>query len=98
MRSRPEHTVTAEYRRRLGRGVELAFNGIYVRGLYDLDAGDNYTAIPAYFVANAKVTMEIAPWGSAYVAIANALDEDYVHRLGFPREGRSFQLGFVFGR
>jgi iron complex outermembrane receptor protein len=97
LRSRPEHTVTAEYRRRLGHGIELAFNGIYVRGLYDLDADDNYTAIPAYFVADAKFSMQIAPWGSAYVAIANALDEDYEHRLGFPREGRSMQLGLVFG-
>ena len=97
LRSRPEHTVTAEYRRRLRHGFEVAFNGIHVRGLYDLDANDAYTEIPAYFVANVKLSKKFAAWGSGYIAVANLLDEDYQHRLGFPREGRSVQVGFKFG-
>jgi iron complex outermembrane receptor protein len=97
LRSRPEHTVTAEYRRRLGHNLELAFNGIYVRGLYDLDTQDVYTEIPAYFVANMKLSMAFAAWGAGYIAVANLLDEDYQHRLGFPREGRSLQVGLTFG-
>jgi hypothetical protein len=97
LRSRPEHTVTAEYRRRLGKGFEVAFNGIYIRGLYDLDTNDVYTEIPDYFVANVKLSKMFAVWGSGYIAIANLLDEDYQHRLGFPREGRSVHVGFKFG-
>lgn len=58
---------------------------------------DVYTEIPAYFVANVKLSKELATWGSAFVAIANLLDENYQHRLGFPREGRSVNLGFAFG-
>jgi iron complex outermembrane receptor protein len=97
LRSRPEHTLTGEYRRRLGRGFELAVHGIYIRGLHDLDASDVYTEIPAYFVANLKVSKEFSGWGSAYLAIGNLLDENYQHRLGFPREGRSVEAGLTFG-
>lgn len=97
LRSRPEHTLTTEYRRRLDRGFEVAFNGIYVRGLYDLDRSDVYTEIPAYFVANVKFSKSFAAWGTGYLAVANLMDADYQHRLGFPREGRSLQLGLTFG-
>ena len=96
LRSRPRHTLTAEYRRRVGHGFELAFNGVHVRGLYDLDANDVYTEIPAYFVANIKISKTFSNRSSGYLAITNLLDEDYEHRLGFPREGRSLQVGLLF--
>jgi outer membrane cobalamin receptor len=97
LRSRPEHTLTGEYRRTLGRGFELAVHGIYIRGLYDLDLNEVYTEIPAYFVANLKLSKEFSGLGSAYLAIGNLLDENYQHRLGFPREGRSAEVGLTFG-
>lgn len=96
LRSRPKHTLTAEYRRHLSRGIELSLNSIYLKGLYDLDADDVYTEISPFFVANLKIEKSFRAYASIYVAIANLLDENYQHRLGFPREGRSVQAGLTF--
>lgn len=95
LRSRPEHTLTLEYRHAFDSGLEFALNGIYVRGLYDLDPGDVYTEIDPYFVANIKLSRPVSERSSAYLAVANLFDQDYEHRLGFPREGRSFRLGLT---
>jgi len=97
LRSRPEHTLTLEYRHAFDSGCEFSLNGIYVLGLYDLDPEDVYTEIDPYFVANLKLSRSISERSSVYVALANVFDQDYEHRLGFPREGRSFRLGLTFG-
>lgn len=97
LRSRPEHTAMAEFRYRFPRGVTLAFNGIYVSGLHDLDPGDVYTELSSYFLANVKASWAFSEHYDAYLALSNLGDVDYLQRLGDPREGRSVMLGLNFG-
>jgi len=96
LRSRPKHTLTAEYRRKFSHGMKISLNSIYVRELHDLDADDVYIEISPYFVANAKIEQSFNAHVSIHVAVANLLDENYEHRLGYPREGRSLQVGLTF--
>lgn len=96
LRSRPKHTAMLELRYRLPWEVTISFNGIYVSGLYDLDADDNYTNISSYFVGNFKASRPFAGVWEAYFSISNLFDEDYQQRLGDPREGRVLTAGLDF--
>lgn len=96
LRSRPEHTAQLELRYQFPLEVLASFNGIYVSGLYDLDEDDVYTEIDSYFVSNLKVAKTFSERLAAYVAVSNLTDESYQQRLGDPREGRIWRLGFDF--
>ena len=96
LRSRPQHTVMAEVRWLLPRGVSLFASGIYVSGLHDLDPDDAYVELPAYLVVNLKAAWAVTDRYEAYLALANVDDEDYFQRLGDPREGRSIMFGLKF--
>ncbi len=93
LRSRPENTLMAEIRYRFPYEIFLSLNGIYVSGLYDLDPDDVYTEIPAYFVANLKLSKPVFEHYELYFAVSNLGDTDYVQRIGSPREGRAFFFG-----
>ncbi|MEE4217566.1 MAG: TonB-dependent receptor [Xanthomonadales bacterium] len=96
LRSRPEHTLMAEYRYRFPRKFLFTFNAIYVTGLYDLDPEGVYTRLPSYLVGNVRLTKTFGQHAAAYLAVSNLLDEDYEHRIGNPREGRAIMLGLNF--
>jgi iron complex outermembrane receptor protein len=96
LRSRPQHTAMAEFRYRFPHKVTLAFNGIYVSGLYDLDPDDAHTELSSYFVANVKAMWAFSERYEAYLAVSNLGDTDYLQRLGDPREGRAVMLGLNF--
>jgi iron complex outermembrane receptor protein len=93
LRSRPEDTVQFELRYLFPLQFEASVNGVYVDGLHDLDDDDVYLSLDSYFVANMKVAKTFNDHVSAYLAVANLLDENYQQRLGDPREGRSVRLG-----
>jgi iron complex outermembrane receptor protein len=97
LRSRPKHTAMLELRYRSPWEMMFSANGIYVSGLHDLDADDNYTNVSSYFVGNVRASWPFADRWEAYVSISNLFDENYQHRLGDPREGRAFVLGLDFG-
>jgi outer membrane cobalamin receptor len=97
LRSRPEHTVMAEFRYRLPHDLTLVVNGIYVSGLHDLDPEDIYTELSSYFVASFKASWAFAERYEAYLAVSNLGDADYLQRMGDPREGRAVMLGLNFG-
>lgn len=96
LRSRPEHTCQVELRYRFPWQILLAMNGIYVSGLYDLDDDDVYTELDDYLVLNLKVSKVVTDRLEAYLAATNLTDEDYLQRLGDPRDGRAVRLGFQF--
>ncbi len=96
LRSRPEHTAQVELRYRFPWQILLAMNGIYVSGLYDLDDDDVHTELDSYFVLNLKVLKVVTDRLEAYLATTNLTDEDYLQRLGDPREGRAVRVGFQF--
>jgi outer membrane cobalamin receptor len=97
LRSRPKNTAIAELRYLFPGAVSVSFNGIYVSGLYDLDAENIYTRIPSYFVSSIKAAWAFSENYEAYLAISNLGDTDYLHRFGDPREGRRLMLGLNFG-
>jgi iron complex outermembrane receptor protein len=93
LRSRPKHTAQAELRYEFSRGIQTSLNGIYIDGLHDLDPEGVYTELSSYFVANARLAVPFAEHYEVYVNVSNLTDTDYQHRIGFPREGRSFVAG-----
>jgi len=97
LRSRPQHTAMAEFRYRFARNVTLAFNGIYVSGLYDLNPDGVHTELSSYFVGNIKAGWKFSKRYEAYLAVSNLGDTDYLQRFGDPREGRSVMVGLNFG-
>jgi outer membrane cobalamin receptor len=97
LRSRPKNTAIAELRYYFPGNVSVALNGIYISGLYDLDPDDIYTRLPSYFLASIKAVWTFSDHYDAYLAVSNLGDEDYLQRLGDPREGRRIMLGLNFG-
>jgi len=97
IRSRPQNTAIAELRYLFPGSVTVSFNGIYVSGLYDLDAENVYTRLPSYFTARIKATWAFSDHYEAYFAISNLGDTDYMQRFGDPREGRQLMAGLKFG-
>jgi iron complex outermembrane receptor protein len=97
LRSRPEHTAIAEFRYRFSPDLQLSFSGIYVSGLHDLDANGQYTELSSFFVVDLKGSWALSERYETYLAVTNLTDENYVHRLGDPREGRALMLGVNFG-
>lgn len=93
LRSRPKNTVQGEFRYQFPREYLLSVNGIYVSGLYDLDPDENYTEIDSYFVADLKLNKTFDSRFNAYVSVLNLFDKYYIHRIGYPREGRTFVVG-----
>lgn len=96
LRSRPGHTAQFELRFRLPWQALVAFNGIYVDGLHDLDDDDVYTSIDSYFIANIKVSKDFSERLAGYFVVSNATDADYEERLGDPRAGLTMRLGADF--
>ncbi len=93
LRSRPKHTVQAEFRYLFPQDILLSFNGIHLSGLYDLDPDGDYTKLDSYFVVDARASIPFAGHYEAYLSVSNLGDSDYEHRWGYPREGRAFKLG-----
>jgi len=83
----------AEIRYRFPHQILVAFNSIYISGLYDLDPDGLHTKLPSYFIANARASMPLAEHSEVYVSVSNLGDKDYMQRLGNPREGQAFILG-----
>jgi len=96
LRSRPENTVLFEFRYLFARDILFSFNSIYVSGLYDLDPDGAYTQVPSYFVGHAKLIWPFTAKLAGYLSVANLADENYVHRIGYPREGRWAAIGLTF--
>jgi len=96
LRSRPKNTALFEFRYLFPRDILFSFNSIYVSGLYDLDPEGVYTKVPSYFVGHAKLLWPFTPKLAGYLSVANLADENYVHRIGYPREGRSVAIGLIF--
>lgn len=93
LRSRPKHTGLVEFRYQFPGQWLLTTNGIYVSGLFDLDPEGVYTEVDNYFVGNLKLNKTFTPRFDVYISISNLFDADYVHRIGYPREGRAFVVG-----
>jgi iron complex outermembrane receptor protein len=93
LRSRAKHSVSADFRVTLPSQIEVALNAIHSRGLHDLDGDDNYVRLPTYTVAQVKVSKRFFDNTKVYISIANLNDENYVHRLGYPRAGRVARIG-----
>jgi outer membrane cobalamin receptor len=98
LRSRAKHSGYGELRYRFPYNIDLNLNGIYSDGLYDLDGDQNHVELPNYFVLHVKATKAFTDSLSMYVSVSNIFDEDYEHRLDFPREGRAFVVGATFQR
>lgn len=96
LRSRPKHTAMAEVRYDFPGDVSLAFSGIYVSGLHDLDPDGVYTRLASYFVADIKLDWAFSDRAGAYLSVSNLGDADYLQRVGDPREGRALVLGLDF--
>jgi iron complex outermembrane receptor protein len=93
LRSRPKHTGLVEFRYQFPGQWLLTTNGIYVSGLYDLDPEGVYTEVDNYFVGNLKLNKTFTARFDGYISVSNLFDTDYVHRIGYPREGRAFVVG-----
>ena len=93
LRSRPKHTLQLEFRYLFPRNILFSFNGIHMSGLYDLDPEGEYTKLDSYFVGNFRLTVPFLNHYEAFLAVSNAGDTDYEHRWGYPREGRSANIG-----
>lgn len=93
LRSRPKHSTYLEARYKLPFNIMTAINGIYVNELYDLDDDDNFVELPSYLVLHLKASITLQENISAYIDISNLTDKNYGHRLGYPREGRTFRAG-----
>jgi len=95
LRSRAKHTVYGELRFDLGFDTQLSMNGIYSDGLHDLDPDEVHVELPSSFVVQVKANKQIGNNLETYVSIANATDDDYQHRLGYPRPGREIRVGIT---
>lgn len=93
LRSRPRHTVVGEFRYRFVQDVELALSAIWASDLYDLDESESLVRLPSFTVVDLKASWDLSPRWELYLDASNLLDEDYVHRLGYPREGRAWVAG-----
>lgn len=93
LRSRPRHTVMAQFRYQFPHEFLLTTNGIYVSGLYDLNPDGVYTELSSYFVGNIKLNKLLSSHFSAYLSVNNLFDANYVQRIGYPREGRALLAG-----
>jgi outer membrane cobalamin receptor len=93
LRSRPKHTAMAELRWQLPHGVLWSINGQYVSGLHDVDEESVYRELDSFFVVDTRVAWDITSQVQSYLAVSNAADENYEHKLGYPREGRAFRVG-----
>jgi iron complex outermembrane receptor protein len=98
LRSRPRHSGWADLRFQWSDNLRFSLNGQYVADLYDLDDNQVHTRLPSFFVVDAKASKEFANGLSAYIAVSNITDKDYVFRIGDPQPGRTFRAGITFQR
>lgn len=95
LRSRPKHTAMVEARWRLPWSILWSVNGSFISDLYDVNDDGEYVKLDSFFVADSKVSIELFGKARAYLAVSNVADENYEHKLGYPREGRAFRLGLA---
>ncbi|MBT8085156.1 MAG: TonB-dependent receptor [Woeseia sp.] len=93
LRSRARHSAYGDLRFILPSQIEVAINAIHSRGLHDLDGDGNHVRLPAYTVAQVKISKGFFDNTKVYISIANLNDENYLHRLGYPRPGRVARIG-----
>jgi iron complex outermembrane receptor protein len=98
LRSRPRHSGWTDLRFQWSDSFRFSLNGQYVADLYDLDDNQVHTRLPSFFILDAKVSKAFANGLSAYVAVSNITDNDYVFRIGDPQPGRTIRLGVLFER
>jgi iron complex outermembrane receptor protein len=96
LRSRARHTVYGELRYQFPYDIMLYLNSVYSDGLYDLDGNQTHVKLPSYFLLHTKASIGISESLSTYISISNVTDTDYLHRLGYPREGRAIRVGVSF--
>jgi len=96
LRSRARHSAYGELRYRFPYDIMLYLNSVYSADLYDLDSDQNHVRLPSYFLLHTKASIDINESLSTYISISNVADTDYLHRLGFPREGRAIRVGVNF--
>lgn len=93
LRNRPRHSAAIELRYKFPFNIILNLNGIYVAEIFEYDVNENIYCLPNYILLNTKVSQRLLRIMDAYVAFSNITDSNYEHRLGFPREGRTWRLG-----
>lgn len=98
----PEWTVTGGANWRFHPAFELNVDvewvdRMHVRSQARKANATNDETVGAHLVANAKLSYQFAIAGEArgkvYVAVENALDEDYEYQAGYPMPGISFMTG-----
>ena len=77
--------------------ITYHFNGQYFNSIFDYDIDGKILNQPNYFLLNANISKRISSYLKSYFAVRNIFDENYYHRLGYPREGRTWHLGIKFG-
>ena len=93
LRSRAKHSVYGELQIDMAYDLQLSLNATYSDGLYDLDGDENHVKLASYFLLHVKLMKQFSNNLGAYLSFSNLMDEDYVHRLGYPRPGREARLG-----
>lgn len=96
LRSRARHSGYGELRVTLPREFQLSINAVHARGLHDLDGDGDHVRLSSYTVAHMKLAKKFSDQLGVYVSVANAMDEDYQHRLGYPRAGRLTRIGLSY--
>jgi outer membrane cobalamin receptor len=93
LRSRPKNTLMMEARLRLPAQILWSVNSTYLSDLYDVDDDGVYVKIDSFTVIDSKLSMAVSSRATAYLAVSNITDENYEHKLGYPREGRAYRIG-----
>jgi len=97
LRSRPKHQGFADFRFRWTDSLTISLNALYVSELYDLDDDQVHRRLPTFTVFDARVSKSFQNGFSAYAAVSNLTDKDYILRVGDPQPGRAFRIGVTFG-
>ena len=85
--------MPVDLRYRFPFNILLSLNGRYVADLFDFDIDDEYVRLPSYFVLHMKTSIRFYEHFRAFIDASNLTDKDYVHRFGYPREGRTIRFG-----
>jgi len=96
LRSRPKTSLLAQGDFQVNQALRLTVSGTYTNDLFDIDDSGLYREVETSWALNGTVHYQLDDKLRIYAEVANALDDHYEHKIGFPRPGRQVKLGLNY--
>ena len=96
LRSRPKTSLLAQGDFQVNQALRLTVSGTYTNDLFDIDDSGLYREVETSWALNGTVHYQVDDKLRIYAEVANALDDHYEHKIGFPRPGRQVKLGLNY--